>query len=347
MGHEIKVITSHTRGLSRQESLDGYTVIRTPSGRKDLSTATFFSMGGFILGGLIPALRVIRQWNPAVMHVHFAVPTGALAWILALLTGVPYVLTSHLGDVPGGVPEKTDRWFRLVQWFTPSIWRRATHRVAVSDYTRDLATLHYKLPIDVIPNGVKIPSPPSKDPVEVANDTPKIIFAGRFQPQKNLTFLIEALSSVRDLKWKCALVGDGPEREEIEKRIASLNLEDRIELPGWVTSDEVWRRLGESDLLTMPSLSEGLPVVGVHALAQGLAIVANRAGGLTDLVQDGVNGRLCEIGDENCFFSGLRWCLEDQARLGKLQRASRDMADRFDIGAVAISYESIFKAVTV
>ena len=344
-GHEIRVLTSHAIDLPEEENLDGYRVIRVPTGRKDYSIASLTSMARFILGGFLPGLKELRNWQPDILHVHFAVPTGVLGWVLSITSGTPYVLTAHLGDVPGGVPSKTKRWFRVVRPFTPPIWNRASAVVAVSQYTKSLAQKQYDVPIEVIPNGTKIPAR-TRDDIEIdIQDPPVIIFAGRFQPQKNLPVLIQSLSELRDLDWRCKLVGDGPQRQVLEEMIEKDNLGERVQMTGWIESEEVWEQLGKSDILAMPSLSEGLPVVGIHALAQGTAIVANQAGGLVDLVDDGVNGRLCTIGDEECFINGLRWCLEDKVRLRALKQASRKLAEEFDIEQITERYENIFHEV--
>ncbi len=343
-GHEIRVLTSHAKGLPKKESLNGYQLQRVLSGRRSYSRASFASMVAFILNGFFPGLSILRRWKPDILHVHFAVPTGALAYSLSKLRHVPYVLTAHLGDVPGGVPEKTDRWFRFIYPFTPNIWKEAAAVVAVSDYTRELALRHYDVEISVIPNGVKLPNDDlTPDQINVS-DPPRIVFAGRFQPQKNLLFLIEALSQLTDLPWTCTLIGDGPQRGDIESEIHHYDLTDRVCLTGWIHTDEVWKALSQSDLLAMPSLSEGLPVVGIHALAHGLAIVANRAGGLSDLVEDGVNGRLCSVGDEICFVNALRWTLEDPLRLIELRRKSLKKGQRYNIEHVADAYEDVFRA---
>ena len=342
-GHELRVLTSHAPDLAHHEMVDGYDVRRISSGRRSFTRANFAAMIGFLLGAFIPSLKMIRSWKPDLIHVHFAVPTGVLARALSGISGIPYILTAHLGDVPGGVPEKTDRWFRYIYPFTPSIWKHAAAVVAVSEYTRNLALKHYKVAIEVIPNGVRLPRETSVEERIQVGEPPRIIFAGRFQPQKNLLCLIQTLVRVRDVAWVCTLIGDGPQRKSIEDAIEDFKLGDRIHLPGWVHTDVVWQELGKSDLLAMPSLSEGLPVVGVHALGQGLAIAANRAGGLADLVEDRVNGRLCDVGDEACFENALRWCLEDTERLKALKLASWQKAQLYDIERVAIAYEELFK----
>ncbi|MGA9532681.1 MAG: glycosyltransferase family 4 protein [Anaerolineales bacterium] len=338
-GHEIRVLTASLPAGEPAEQAEGYQVIRVPSWRASRFVATFIDMASYILVGVRPGLSQIREWQPDLVHAHFAVPTGALAYALSRWTGLPYILTVHLGDVPGGVPEKTDRWFRFVDPFTPPIWRRAKKVVAVSQYTKQLADARYGVPVDVIPNGIEL----QHSQAEPVSDPPRLIFAGRFQPQKNLPFLMDALDCVRDLPWQLELVGDGHERAAIEEKTDQLGLQDRVIFRGWVTPSEVRRMLRASDLLVMPSLSEGLPVVGVEALAQGVAIAATAAGGLAELVEDGRNGILCPVGDADGYIEGLRRCLSDRKVLAEMKAQSLRMAERYDIQRVALSYERIFR----
>jgi glycosyltransferase involved in cell wall biosynthesis len=112
-----------------------------------------------------------------------------------------------------------------------------------------------------------------------------------------------------------------------------------------VTTKEVLDYLAQSDLLFMPSLSEGLPVVGLQALAMGLAIVASNAGGNVDLVESGYNGFLADSGDRVALSSALRSLLSNRKALQNARRASRDLADRFDIRTVVDRYETIFQEI--
>ena len=341
-GHAVKVLTSTVPGLESKESVDGYQVLRVFTGRRSRFRASFPAMAAYLVAGYGPARRLIRTWQPDVLHAHFAVPTGVLAHALYTTTGVPYVLTAHLGDVPGGVPQKTDRWFRLVYPFTHGVWADAAAVAAVSEYTRSLAREHYPVPIKVIPNGVELPDgwSPNLD----VHDPVQLIFAGRFQPQKNLPFLIEALAQHKDLSWHCTLVGDGPQRGEVEALIMSHGMQSRFTLPGWVTPEDVWSLLGKSDVLVMPSLSEGLPVVGVQALAQGLAMFVNAAGGFVDLVEDGVNGRVCPVEDPDCYVQALSE-LADPVRLAAMRQSSFEKSRAYDIDVVAHQYETLFESV--
>src|SRR5262245_16327204 len=76
-GHHIKVLTSHLKGLPYTEDRDGYQIIRIPSLRTQPFRVGFLSMVVYVLAGLWAGLRLIRAFQPDVIHVHFAVPAGA------------------------------------------------------------------------------------------------------------------------------------------------------------------------------------------------------------------------------------------------------------------------------
>jgi len=339
-GHNITVLTSRYKGLPCREEREGYHIIRVPSLRTKPYTANLLSMTAYILAGLWVGCRLIRNFKPNVIHVHFAVPAGALAWALSRLSGIPYVLTIHLGDVPGGVPEKTRNWFRLIYPFTLGIWRGASRIVAVSEFTRQLALKKYREEIQVIPNGVDVST---YRPVQIRNNTPpRIVFAGRFMPQKNPLQVVQTLNELRQLKWQCVMIGDGPLSPDVKRAVAKLGLNDRFHFTGWIDTQEVFGWFDKSDILFMPSLSEGLPVVGVHALAKGLAIVASHVGGFVDLVEDGKNGYLVWQEDPSKFLAPLRKLLSESDTLLSFRNASLEKAKWFDINQIVGQYETIF-----
>lgn len=342
-GHDVKVLTAHYKGLPTRESDEGVDVMRLRSWRGQPFRAALPEMAAFVLAGLWAGRRLTRAWQPDVLHAHFAVPAGASAWMLSRATHIPYMLTAHLGDVPGGVPEKTDHWFRWLLPFTHRIWRDAARVVAVSNYTRDLALKHYNVPIDVIPNGVDVSA---LAPSEIKlNDPPRIVFAGRFVTQKNPLLVPRVLATLKDLRWECSMLGDGALLEETRAEIARLGIADRFHLPGWVTPQTVLDEFARADILFMPSRSEGLPVVGVQALARGLALVVGRAGGFVDLVTEGKNGSLHDPDDSDGLSSSLRALLADASALRRARQNSLARAAEFDITRVVDAYEHLFKEI--
>lgn len=343
-GHEIVVLTAHLEGLPKEEWLDGIHVLRLPSLRQEAFRADLKAMGGYVLSGFWAGCRLIKRWRPDLIHVHFAVPAGALAWALSKLTGVPYVMTVHLGDVPGGVPEKTGSWFKWVKPFTHSIWRDAKQVIAVSEFTRQLALKHYKRGIEVIPNGVDLDR---LRPTGIrVQEPPRIVFAGRLMEQKNPIQIVRSLAELKDLAWQCVMIGDGPLLPALQHAIAEYGLQERFTLTGWVTPENVLEWFERSDILFMPSLSEGLPVVGVQALAKGLALVVSKIGGFLDIVDDGENGYLIELSHPSEFSRALRQLLSDEARLKRFRETSLKKADHFNIVHIAEQYEQILSKVS-
>ena len=336
-GHEIVILTSRFGDLPKEEILDGMRIIRVPSLRREVFRASLLSMTMYIITGLWACLRLISDWRPDVIHVHFAVPAGVLAWAFSRITKIPYILTAHLGDVPGGAPEKTDQWFRWILPLTHRIWCDAKQVVAVSEFTRELALKHYDVDIKVIHNGVDLKHLKSNE--IILNSPPRIIFAGRFAEQKNPLQIVRTLVALQDLPWQCVMIGEGHLGDAIRAEVAAHGMDERFIFTGWVTPEEVQVWLSKSDILFMPSLSEGLPVVGVQALAMGLAMVVSNIGGFVDLVDDGKNGFL--VNTRAAFEDNLRVLLSDPKALKHFRLMSKEKSKLFALDFVVTKYESL------
>jgi glycosyltransferase involved in cell wall biosynthesis len=343
LGHEVCVLAPHMNGLATHSFDEGVHLVRVPSFRRKAFVGDLPAMSGYVFTGFFAGLWLIFRFHPQVIHVHFAVPAGFLAWILSKLTGIPYVLTSHLGDVPGGVPEKTDRWFRWIYPFTPRIWRDAAAVTAISDFTRHLALSHYPVEIKVIPNGIEMDT--HRNDLLKINQPPQIVFAGRFVPQKNPVLIPQILYALRDLDWHCVMIGDGEFHAETIQEIALLGLQGRFTLPGWMLPEEVMSILKQSDILLLPSHVEGIPLVGLQSLANGLAIVASRVGGMMEIVAEGENGFLHVPYDVQGFIESLRKLLTNSELLLRARKASLQISSKFDMPNVLREYERVFTAI--
>jgi glycosyltransferase involved in cell wall biosynthesis len=139
------------------------------------------------------------------------------------------------------------------------------------------------------------------------------------------------------------MVGDGPLRAEVDAAIQALGLSNRIQTPGWLKPEEVRSWMAQSDILLMPSLSEGLPVVGLDALGQGLALVLTHVGGNVDLLEDGVNGFFLQE-DWKKKLSAL---LVSNQQLQSFRQASRRKAEDFRLEKILDAYQSVFQAASL
>ncbi len=344
-GHEVTILTSGMRGMPKVELVDGIRIYRLSALRQQAYQASLISMAAYICNATAKGLRLIQEWRPDVIHAHFAVPGGAPAWAWHRLTSIPYVLTVHLGDIPGGVPDKTDRWFRWIFPLTPPIWKNATKIVAVSEYTRALALKRYPVPVQVIHNGVDLESlwQGSIQP----NSRPHILFIGRLTPQKNPLQVVRSLAAIKELDWQCTMIGDGEMRGEILREIEMLRLQDRIVLTGWITPDEVLEWYRKSDILFLPSLYEGFPIVGIQALAMGLAMLGTQIGGFSGIIENGINGYCVPLDQPFLFSQHLAAMLTDPGLLEGFRKESINIARKLDIKEIVDCYEELFESIVV
>jgi glycosyltransferase involved in cell wall biosynthesis len=161
--------------------------------------------------------------------------------------------------------------------------------------------------IDVLAN----PAPPPADvePAELADGT--FVFVGRLTEQKALPVALAALAEVQAAQL--VLVGDGPERESLQRRVRELGLDDRVRFLGSLPRGEVLRQLAGARAAVLSSAWENLPHAAVEALSVGTPVVSTAVGGVPEVVHDGENGLLVPAGDVQALAAALRRMLEDDA----------------------------------
>jgi glycosyltransferase involved in cell wall biosynthesis len=254
-------------------------------------------------------------------------------------------LTAHLGDVPGGVPEQTDHLFRWLKPLTLPIWKKAADVTAVSSFVADLAKKAYGVLPEIILNGMTLPPAP----VIEAHHPTRLLMAGRMSVQKNPLTAVRALGLLKEIPWHCTILGDGPLLSEARTEAGRLGIAERIAFTGWAAASEVSMAMQQAEMLLMPSLSEGLPMVAIEALSHGLAIIGSRIGGLADVAQEegeGSNGRLFDLRDGvEGLADALKYYLLNPAALLEARRASWKRASRFDLECTLDAYERILKGI--
>jgi len=326
-------------GHSRPGHLE---VFRSFSFRRKADTCTVWEMLLFLICNFFPTLKHILTWKPDLIHVHFAVPTGALAWLTGLLTRTPYILTIHLGDVPGALPDQTDHLFRFLKPLTIPIWKRARRIVAVSEFVKRLGNEAYGLPIQTIFNGIAPPRPSEKEP---SPNRFTFISVGRLNEQKNLGFMLELLADLPQRDWRYQIVGDGPMHAIWKDKAKDLEIENNVIFRGWLSKEEVFEHIQESHLLLMPSHAEGLPMVGIQALFLGCPILGSKIEGLQDLVQDGDQGWLIPLDQRDMWRERLNLILKKPEQLHRMRELAKKHAESFHIDYIAEEYDLLFQSV--
>lgn len=162
-------------------------------------------------------------------------------------------------------------------------------------------------------------------------DKPLLLHVGRLSAEKDVATLRAVMESLPDARL--AIVGDGPVRHELEQHFAG----SRTHFAGYMMGEELAAAYASADLFVMPSRTETLGLVLLEAMASGCPVVACRAGGIPDAVQDGITGYLFEPDDENGLVRAVRRALASatdreairtRAREDVEQRGWQDATDR-------------------
>jgi glycosyltransferase involved in cell wall biosynthesis len=138
------------------------------------------------------------------------------------------------------------------------------------------------------------------------------------------------------------MAGDGPLREATERDVALFGLSDRIQFPGWINEHTAATLLENSEILCLPSHSEGLPMAAIEAASAGCAFVASAIPGVAGVIQEGVNGWTFPRGSVSACADALSAAMTDLNRLQARRLESLRIAQQFRLDEIIAQYESLF-----
>lgn len=262
------------------------------------------------------ALLGRRLANGGVEHLHDHISEGsaAVAMFASKLSTVPFSFTVH-------GPEEFERapLLALDEKVAASRFVVAITEFARSQVYRWIDPSDWPK-VHIVHCGV---APTFLAPVKSKPDGRRIVTIGRMVEQKGHLVLVDALAAVRRDGFDLELVaiGDGPMRGLLEQRVRAQSLDQAVHLCGWLDDGEVAQQIDAARAIVLPSFAEGLPIVLMEAMARGRPVVATRVGGISELVEPGVNGWLVAPGSVDQLADALRELAEaDVARLAQMGR---------------------------
>jgi glycosyltransferase involved in cell wall biosynthesis len=314
--------------------------------RMGVPVIVFGRRGRLDIGLIWRLARWMRRERVAIVHTHlFTADTyGRLA---ACLAGVPGIFST--------VHNIVNPWKGFFRKFID--WALAWPSDKIIACTEEVGTVLRQrdhLParrIAVIANGVDlrrfqaISASGVRAEFKVAPDQLLLAVVGRLHPQKGHADLLPILANLRkrsNAHFKCLFVGDGDLRGKLQARVTELGLSDVVVFTG--LRSDVPRLLAGIDILVMPSRWEGLPIALLEAMACSKPAVATAVGGVPDVIQDCINGRLVNAGDAAALQQALLDMLESEAdrrRLG--ERARIDVLERHDVARTASGYDTLYR----
>ncbi len=218
------------------------------------------------------------------------------------------------------------------------------HLVAVSRVmARQLARHLPDRPITTIHNGIRTEHDGQLQ--RSGEDPPLILAMGRLVPVKGFHVLLKAAAMLkREQKdFRLVVLGDGPLKDDLHKLLRRLDIQDRVELPGFADDTGAW--LQKADLFVLPSLSEGIPMALLEAMAAGVPAIASDTGGVPEVIgHDRRFGELCPPGDAEALGRCLDKCLtnrNDTAAMGR--QGMHRIREAFSVERMARDYHDLYK----
>lgn len=327
-GHEVSLIT-----LS-ETSTDSYAL--PPSVRRfglNLIRASKYPWDPIINNSRrISAIRAaFQQANPDVI-LSFTEKSNILTLLAAKGLGVRTIIAERtdprhhpLGVVWGYLRRKT----------YPSADLLLVQTESVAAYCR----YAFHCPVKVIPNlAPTVPAGPER-PV---GERLRLLAVGRLDPHKGFQHLISIFSRLAPAlpEWDLRIVGEGPQRAELERLIARFGLQDRVQLPGW--NSDIDAEYAAADLFVLSSDYEGFPNALLEAMAHGLPAVSfDCDSGPRDIIRQGQDGLLVKAGDFAELERSLRQVMTGASLRERLGGAAREVQTRFSPSRIFAAWDGI------
>ena len=348
-GHEVYVFAP----TYKEQTEEAY-VIRYPSFPVSIAKAPVPNVMTLLFE------KKVKELGIELIHVHHPAIVGNVALYLKRKYQIPVVYTYHtryeqyLYYVKP--LERMERRTRVIERYLDYFCRKCDLLLAPTPGMKEfLQKKHADVPIHVLPTGIpKDCFTPDPQKVRALRDTYQggadylFVTVSRLAREKNLLFQLEGLALFKELlkgherTFRHMVIGEGPQKEELQKEAARLGLSSNLIFVGMVPNSQMKHYQAAADAFLFTSKSETQGIVILEAMAAGNPVVALDASGVRDVVADGVNGYLC--GEEAAQWAqGVGRLVADRSQYHRMSRAAVETACRYAEGAVAAKAESYYR----
>jgi len=294
--------------------------------------------------------EVAQREQLQIMHVHYAIPHAATAWLakqmLADERDLKVVTTLHGTDIT--LVGKDPSYFSLTK-FSIEHSDRVT---AVSAFLREETFRTFGCDgceVIVIPNFINAseyyPAPDAASRARLAPpDHRVLVHISNFRPVKRLVDVVRVFAGVRKaMPATLVMVGDGPDRDPAQREAQRLGVARDVRFAGRV--DDVADLLRGADLFLLPSETESFGLAALEAMACGVPVIASRVGGIPEVVTEGESGFLAPVGDVAAMTDRAIAALRDPAYLAELRQGAVRRAGDFSADRIVPQYERLYEDV--
>ena len=258
----------------------------------------------------------LRGHNIRRISIHHGYMAAWIGMVAARLLEIPYNLTLHGSDL------------LLRPTFLDTKLQHSALCLTVSDFNRRYLLEHFTQirPERVLVRrmGVQVPAAPPA--LSSTGFRFNLLAVGRLHPVKDHAFLIRACGALKasGTNLFCRIAGDGPERGSLDRLIRCLHLEQDVQLLGHVNHEQLTELYRKADLVVLTSLSEGIPLTLMEAMALGRLVLAPAITGIPELVLDGKTGFLYRPGSITNFVERVEFLRRYGSTLSQVGCAARE-----------------------
>ena len=179
---------------------------------------------------------------------------------------------------------------------------------------------------------------------EKGENSGPIVTVARLVPWKGVDGLIRAIRALPETV-KLVVIGDGPSMPSLIRQVRKGNLERRVAFTGRIAKEDVFRWLGRASVFVLNSRYEGLPHTVLEAMAAGVPVVATAAGGNREIIDDGKNGFLVPVGDEQVLAEKIGLLFQDESMRNRMAREALKRLKDYSWPVVVAKTEAVFRGI--
>ncbi len=265
------------------------------------------------------------------VHAHFASEPATVAELACVLSGASFSLSAHAKDIYLADEPTLARKLQLARFTVTCTEYNRRHLQSLAGSDAEIHRMYHGIDLTRFVGQAAHTTPPVDDPL--------ILSVGRLREKKGFGTLIDACAMLRDQgrKFRCAIIGYGPDQATLQAQIARLGLVSQVQLLGKLPQEEVIAAYREAALFVLPCQigadgdRDGIPNVLLEAMAMGLPAVSTEVSGIPEVLRDGENGLLIPAQDPAALTLAIERLLcspQDRQRMG--QQGRRTVAEHFD-----------------
>ncbi len=292
-------------------------------------------------------VSVVKNENLDILHVHYAIPHASAAYMAKQILAseginIPIVCTLHGTDITLLGKDAS---------FEPVITFAINNSDAVTAVSESLRrdTLKYfnvKREIKVIPNFINLNNYSDLKPNGLraryaVKGERLIMHVSNFRKVKRVEDVVKVFGKIHDaMPAQLLLIGDGPERYNVETMCRELGKCDQIHFIG--KSKTIERFLINADLFILPSETESFGLAALEAMAAGVPVISSNTGGLPEVNKHGYSGYLSEVGDIDSMAKGAIEILSSDETLTRFKSNAKQQAKKFSLPEILPQYERLY-----